>query len=219
MSMGLDPAEDLSETVWLGWHCVLGAEPCRAQQLDFILDFIGPTVERLGDKVSLFHFFRYFRAIDSLDWSVSNLSRVRNHVNGADQVCYVTFRCRSPNIELADQIEAEVVEAAKGFPHALLIPEPREVGSVRKGLDTYGGDEVHPLQHEFFDRISRTSLGLLALDRAGRLAVPSDGYGTEHIAPQWTHMLLNQLGVVEQPAQGVEGPDGQTAFYLAAISR
>lgn len=186
---------------WLEWYIVLGSQPSSRVQCDLILDCLEPMVAALGEDIDLFHFFRYFQSVDHVrgTWQQwPGFAGILQFLQGNANVNYITFRVRcAPG--RAGLVRQTVDYRLTTHTPAIcpLFGEGRHE-SVPIGLETYGGNNVHPLQHEYFHYISLISMNLLRLERQGLLTLQNRPCGTEEVAAQWSHMLHNQLGLAER---------------------
>ena len=214
--------ESPKPSVWLEWYVVLGSEPKNKIQINFILDFIKPCIEKLGDKIELFHFLRYFQEKSHVEntWNQwIDFAEVDQFLQGAASVNYVTFRVLV-RPEKVEKIRDKISSDLKSFhPEVFAVYGKEEDADVKKGLETYGGDAIHPVQHEFFHQISIISLQLLEKSTNNELDLKGNTCGIEDVAGQWSHMVLNQLGVYECGLSGIQLQNGQSvpAFFYNLI--
>lgn len=187
---------------WLEWHVILGPEANNDIQINFILDCIKPLVEELEQKIESFHFVRHYDPTSSKkkQWKFwPGFSEIEQLLDTWSMISLVIFSVRVRPEDISD-VKEKTHKKLKEFDLRVYPVYKGEVDAdVKEGLEDYGGDVVHPIQHEYFHYISKISLKLLEKARNGKLK-NRDGNlcGTEDVARQWSHILLNQLGIADR---------------------
>jgi hypothetical protein len=183
-----------NEKKWLSYRVRFGEKPDLSKQDKFLIEVFSPLIADFREVYGVEKFI-YTRYV--------NDTRVFGGLPGFETPPhnYITVRFLVPEPHY-DKVSTAIETKLREYESTLVVAFAlcNDWGKINnnKCYDDYGGIEMSNLINDYLYQISRISLELLK-DEHLLEARTANREGEEaklyHIAPQWAHILYNQMGI------------------------